>query len=145
MSNGGGMKTTEKSAVPKPRVRDRSKTKLALRLAIRRFEKKGLTLSISAIASEIGVTPSLIHNTYPVIAEEIRIKTGRTARQQRDAKAEELDKAQDRIRDLTKKLEDSRADNAKLASINETLRDEIATLRGRLSGKVTVMPDRKEV
>ncbi|MGF6610600.1 hypothetical protein OKW45_005522 [Paraburkholderia sp. WSM4175] len=138
------MKTTEKSAASKPRVRDRSKTRLALRLAIRRFEKNGLTLSISAIASEIGVTPALIHNTYPIIAEEIRVKTGRTARQQRDAKAEELDKAQDRIRDLTKKLEDSEADNAKVASINETLRDEIATLRGRLSGKVTVMPDRKE-
>jgi hypothetical protein len=32
-----------------------------------------------------------------------------------------------------------------LASINETLRHEIATLRGLLSDKVTVMPDRKTV
>ncbi|MFM0475662.1 TetR family transcriptional regulator [Paraburkholderia strydomiana] len=139
------MKTTKNSAVPKERVRDRSKTTLALKLAIHRFEKKGLALSVPAIASEIGVNPSLIYNTYPVIANEIRIKTGRTPRQQLDAKAAELNNAKDRLRVLTKKLSDSRADNVKLASINETLRHEIATLRGLLSDKVTVMPDRKTV
>jgi AcrR family transcriptional regulator len=133
------MKTTEESALQKPRLRDRAKTKMALQRAIRMFERKGLPLSITAIASEVGVTPALIHNTYPGIADEIRLKTGRTAREQRDAKAEELNIARDKIRDLTEKLKDSNAEKARLASINETLRDEIAALRGQLTGKVTVI------
>lgn len=133
------MNTLGKTASQRPRVRDRAKTKLALQTAIRRFERKGTTLSISAIANEVGVTPALIHNTYPGVADEIRAKIGRSARQRNDEKTVALGEADERIRALTDKLRESEADNAKLASINETLRDEIASLRAQLTGKVSVM------
>ena len=65
------------------------------KLAIHRIEQgrahKGDTvLSITAVAREAGVNPSLIHNHYPKIADAIRIKQGASSRQARDAKHEEL-------------------------------------------------------
>ncbi len=54
-----------------PRPRNRERTREELQLAILRIRDKGLKLSISAVASEAGVTAGLIHNTYPDIAEKI--------------------------------------------------------------------------
>ncbi len=68
-----------------------------LRLAIFRIER-GRTktgarkLSIAAAAREMGVTPALIRNQYPEVAETIRTKLGAsigpggTARAERDLK-----------------------------------------------------------
>lgn len=139
------MKSTEDVAKPKPRVRDRKRTQFKLNLAIRRLEKKGIALTFAAVANEVGVTPTLIHNTYPKIADKIRTKNGHSARQQLNAKAGELDAAKERVRDLREKLKESEKNNAKLASINETLRDEVAMLRAQLAGKVTVITDRTQV
>jgi predicted RNase H-like nuclease (RuvC/YqgF family) len=133
------VKTFEKTASQKPRVRDRAKTKLALQRAIRRFESKGMTLSIAAIAREVGVTAPLIHNTYPLVANEINLKNNRSARQKNHVKTVALNEADERIRALTDKLKESEKNNKKLASINETLRDEIASLRAQLKGKVSVI------
>jgi AcrR family transcriptional regulator len=124
------------------RRRSREKTREELQLAMLRIKNKGLKLSISAVAAEAGVSAGLIHNTYPDIAEEIREKIGRATRQQRDAKAADLKEARVKLRALREELEAALADVARLASINETLRQEVATLRAAASGKVFVLPPR---
>jgi predicted RNase H-like nuclease (RuvC/YqgF family) len=98
-----------------------------------------MTLSIAAIAREVGVTAPLIHNTYPLVANEINLKNNRSARQKNHVKTVALNEADERIRALTDKLKESEKNNKKLASINETLRDEIASLRAQLKGKVSVI------
>lgn len=100
-------------------------------------------MSIAAVANEAGVTPSLIHNTYPDLAEEIRAQMGRATRQQRDAKAAELAGARSALKRLREALEEARRDIAKLASINETLSDEVTSLRAQVAGKVIAMPSRQ--
>lgn len=114
-----------------------------LRLAIYRIErgraKTGATeLSISAVAREAGVTPALIHNHYPTIAEEIRNKLGASSRQQRDAKQEALKVALQEKKALLKELSDARQRIARLASINETLLLQNQTLRAAVESSVVV-------
>lgn len=119
--------------------RNRQKTQEELQLAMIRVKNKGLKLSISAVAAEAGVTPGLIHNTYPDIAEQIRALRGFATRQQRDAKAAELVEAKARMRELRAERDAALADLARLASINETLREELAALRAAAGGKVVVL------
>jgi AcrR family transcriptional regulator len=128
----------------KSRCRSREKTHEELQFAMLRIKNKGLRMSIAAVAAEAGVTPSLIHNTYPDIAEKIRAQVGRSTRQQRDEKAAELVKSREAQRDLRAQLERANADIARLASINETLTEEIASLRAQVAGKVVVLPPRKD-
>lgn len=114
-----------------------------LRLAIYRIEraraKTGATkLSISAVAKEAGVTPALIHNHYPAIAEEIRNKLGASSRQQRDAKQEALKVALQEKKALLKELSQARQRIATLASINETLLQENRTLRAAAESSAVV-------
>lgn len=117
-----------------------------LRLAMLRIERgRSRTgeakMSISAVAREAGVTTALIHNHYPAVAEEIRQAQGKDSRAQRDAKHESLKGERQKNRDLRLELEALRSDIARLASINEVLLAENATLNARLaSGKVVGMP-----
>lgn len=124
------------------RPRDREKTKMELQLAVLRVKNKGLKMSIVAVAAEAGVTPSLIHNTYPDVAEDIRAQMGRAIRQQRNATAAELAEARAALRSLREELREAKGDIAKLASINETLNDEVTSLRAQVAGKVVVMSNR---
>lgn len=107
-----------------------------LRLAIYRIEHgrahtKAIKLSVSAVAREAGVTPALIHNHYPTIAEEIRVKLGASIRQSRSAKQEELNREREKNKVLRKELEETKNGLAKLASINEVLLMEIKILRAK--------------
>jgi len=125
-----------------PRPRDRKTTEEELRSAILQVKEKGLKLSITAVAAKVGVSPSLIHNTYPELAEKIRGELGRTSRQQRDVKAAELVDARAALKHLREELRATKRDLDALASINESLRDENACLRGEASGKVKVLARR---
>lgn len=115
-----------------------------LRLAIYRIEKgrakTGETkLSVSAVAREVDVTPALIHNHYPKIAEEIRVKVGASSRAQRDAKHEELKKIKDVNKTLNKEIVAMKLQVSRIASINETLLLENHSLRAAANGgKVAV-------
>ena len=131
------------TTVREPRSRDRAKTEIALQLAIERINNSGSKLSIAAVAAEVGVTPGLIHNTYPDIADEVRKQTGRTVRQQRDAKIAELAKVCATLKEIRKELRAAHGDLDKLVSINETLRAEITRLKAQATGKVHVMPGPK--
>ncbi len=123
------------------RRRSREKTREELQLAMLRVKNKGLKLSISAVAAEAGVSAGLIHNTYPDIAEEIRALMGRKIRQQRDDMAKELAEAKQRMRELREDLDTALKDLAKTASINETLRAELATFRAIAAPNVYPMPE----
>ncbi|WP_083417782.1 TetR family transcriptional regulator [Burkholderia contaminans] len=97
-----------------------------LRSAIARIErgrtKTGATkLSVSAVAREAGVTPALIHNHYPSIAEEIRTKVGASSRQQRDTARVALKEERAKGTDLRTRIKDLEEQVARLASINEVL------------------------
>lgn len=125
------------------RRRDRDATREALLSAMRRVQERGEKLSISAVAAEVGVTPGLVHNTYPDIAEGIRAHAGRAVRQRLGAKASELAESKVRLNELRRELNFARADIAKLASLNETLRGEIAVLRAAVEGKVVALSSKK--
>lgn len=108
-----------------------------LRLAMLRIERgrshtKVTTISIASVAREAGVSAALIHNHYPAIADAIRRAQGRSTRQQRDARIEQLKAEQDKSRTLRRKIELLLADVGRLASINEVLLAENAVLKARL-------------
>lgn len=128
--------------VGKRRRRDRIKTLEELAFAELRVKNKGIKLSISAVALEAGVTPALIHNTYPDVAEAIRAQIGKSARQANESKSAELIKAKERISELRKELKNALTDLQRLASKNETLRQELATLKAMESGKVVSLAKR---
>lgn len=97
-----------------------------LKLAISRIQRgrahtKADVVNISTVAAEAGVTPALIHNHYPDIAELIRESQARSSRVQRDAKHGELRAAKEKNRALREELDALRAQVAKLASLNEVL------------------------
>lgn len=107
-----------------------------LELAISRIKRgrahtKATKVNISTVAIEAGVTPALIHNHYPDVAEAIREEQGRSSRVQRDAKHGELQAARDRNRTLREEIDSLRAHVAKLASINEVLVMENRVLRAK--------------
>ena len=77
------------------------------------LQNSGDKVSISAVAKAAEVTPALIHNTYPEIAERIRGVVGKSTRLQRDAKHEALVKEKERNRDLRAEVERLRLDAAK--------------------------------
>lgn len=103
-------------------IRERS-----LRLSISRIRRgrahttQNTKLTISAVAREAGVSPALIHNEHPKIAEVIREAQGRSSRAQRDNKRQELKNEQEKCRLLRAELSNRRDEVAKLASLNEVL------------------------
>ncbi|KAB1588203.1 TetR family transcriptional regulator [Burkholderia cepacia] len=139
MSTRAGTTPAEPQTESAPRRRSRVKTREELQLAVLRVKNKGLKLSISAVATEAGVSAGLIHNTYPDIAEEIRAQVGRGTRQQRDTKAAEVKKVRAQLTILRAERDAALADVARLASINETLRQEVAKLQAVTVGKVVVL------
>ncbi|HVR52568.1 MAG TPA: TetR family transcriptional regulator [Pseudorhodoferax sp.] len=122
-----------------PRRRNREETRERLQQALLRVKSSGRKLSIYAVAVEAGVHASLIHNTYPDMAERIRAEVGRGTRQQLDATAAALIAAKEQQTALHAELKAARADIAKLASINETLRQEVTLLRAASAGKVVLL------
>lgn len=114
-----------------------------LGLAIYRIERgrshtKATKLSVSSVAREAGVTPALIHNHYPAVAEAIRTKLGKSSRQQRDRKQSELKEAIERNRKLRQQLSHAEERIAKLASINETLLLENKSLKASATNRRVV-------
>ena len=120
-----------------------------LKLAIVRIERgrsrtNATKLSVSAVAREAGVTPALIHNHYPSVAEAIRVKLGASSRQQRDAKQSELKQVLEKNRSLRQQLAETEDQRDKLASINEMLLLENKTLKAiSNSAKVVDLSSRR--
>jgi AcrR family transcriptional regulator len=78
-------------------------------------------ISITAVAREAGVSPALIHNHYPDIAETIRNIQGRSSRSKQDLLKQALTKEQEKNRLLRDENAILRAKITDLATINEML------------------------
>lgn len=121
-----------------------------LRLAILRIERgrartKATKLSISSVAREAGVSPALIHNHYPLVAEAVRVKQGVSTRAQRDAHRDALRDERKACRALHDRIREAEQRIAILASINETLIVENQGLKAQLATRnVSSLVDRRQ-
>jgi len=103
-----------------------------------RAKSKATKLTITSVATEAGVTPALIHNHYPDIAEAIRVAQARSSRAQRDAKQAQLRAEREISRALRDEVQSLKDQVAKLASINEVLTIENRVLKAKSADKKVV-------
>ncbi len=120
-----------------PRKRDRERTLQELNLALNRVQRRGEKVTLKAVADEAKVSPPLINNRYPDFAEQVRAVTGKAIRQQRNEKAALLVEEREKNRKLKEQLDSQLLEITKLASLNETLRTEMALLKAITEGKVS--------
>jgi hypothetical protein len=102
-------------------------------------------VTIAGVAREAGVSPALIHNHYPIIADAIRGEQGRDSRAQRDAKHDDLKKERELGRELRQEVADLRAAVARLSSINEVLLAKNEALRSTFDQKVIAINPAKSL
>lgn len=119
--------------------RSRLKTLEALDKAIDRLASSSEKISIASVARAANVTPGLIHNTYPAVAERIRALMGKSVRAQRDSKHQALMEEKEKNRQLRVENAQLLAELAQLASVNQRLIFEVAELKALSSGKVTAL------
>lgn len=133
------MKPKKTVASYKP-AEDREKD---LKLAFNRIQKgrarTGETkVSIAAVAREAGVSPALIHNHYPKIAQAIRDAQGLSSRATRDSKHQELTAERKKGAAYRSEIAELRTKLAQLASINEVLLEENLVLKAKLKDRKVV-------
>ncbi len=119
-----------------PRKRDRERTLHQLNLALIRVQRRGEKVTLKAVADEAKVSPPLINNRYPDFAEQVRTIMGKTIRQQRNETADLLVKEREKNRKLRELVASQLVEITRLASVNETLRTEMALLKAIAEGKV---------
>lgn len=120
--------------------RSRSKTLETLDKAVESLVAGNEKVSIASVARAAGVTPGLIHNTYPAVAEKIRTLTGKSVRAQRDSKHQALMSEKEKNRVLRAENEKILEELARIASVNQRLIFEMAELKAVSSGKVVALP-----
>lgn len=119
--------------------RSRSKTLDTLDKAIDRLVANNEKLTIASVARAANVTPGLIHNTYPAVAERIRTLMGKSVRAQRDSKHQALMNEKEKNRALRAENDQLLAQLAQLASVNHRLIFELAELKALSGGKVAAL------
>lgn len=127
---------TKKSTESRATGRSRENTAEILGKVIDNILSNNEKLSISAVARAAGVTPGLIHNTYPMVAERIRGLIGKSVRAQRDSKHQALMKEKEINRALRAENAQLTDEMARLASVNQLLILELAQLKGIARGNV---------
>lgn len=123
-----------------PRGRNRERTLKELQLALHRLQRAGKKVTLKAVAEEAKVSPALINNRYPDFAEQVRAVVGKTIRQQRNQKADLLTQERERNRQLRALVDSQLVEITRLASVNETLRAELALQKAIADGKVARGP-----
>ncbi|MBP2697674.1 TetR family transcriptional regulator [Pseudomonas aeruginosa] len=119
--------------------RSRSKTLDTLDKVIEILVANNEKLTIASVARAANVTPGLIHNTYPAVAERIRTLMGKSVRAQRDSKHQALMNEKDKNRALRAENDQLLAELAELASVNQRLIFEVAELKALSSRKVAAL------
>lgn len=114
----------------------RQQTTERLELAMHNLSVSGSKLSITAVAKAAKVTPALIHNSYPNIAERIRAAAGTDAKMRLSKKDDALKKEKEQCRMLRALVEQQRLEIAKLSSHNQALVIELSLHKGVSAGKV---------
>ncbi|HCI0105149.1 TPA: TetR family transcriptional regulator, partial [Pseudomonas aeruginosa] len=120
---------TRQAVGPDSPIRSRSKTLAALNKVVDDLIAGDEKLSITSVARAAGVTPGLIHNTYPSIAERIRNIVGKSVRAQRDSKHQALMSEKEKNRVLRAENDQLLAEVARLASVNQRLIFEMIQLK----------------
>lgn len=133
------MATKARRSEDNAKAKRRKSTASLIQQAITQLQVENAKVTISAVAKVASITPALIHNTYPDLAEQIREIGGKTTRAQRDAKHAALVKERETNRTLRAENTTLKEDVAKLASVNQKLLAEIAVLKGMASGKVVTL------
>jgi hypothetical protein len=116
------------------RNRDRAKTEAALQAELNKLLLAGIKPTVTAIAAAVGVTPPLVHNTYPEIASSIRKLSGKGG--EVTAAAEALKALKKTNRELHAGNRRLLAEVARLASINQVLIGELALIKGQSTATV---------
>ncbi len=117
-------------------ARSRSKTLDVLEKVINGLVEGNKKISITLVARAAGVTPGLIHNTYPAVAERIRILMGRSVRAQRDSKHQALMIEKEKNRVLRAENDQLLKELTQIASVNQRLLFEMAELKAKGNGDV---------
>lgn len=126
-------------ATSNAKTRRRQNTASLIQQIIAQLRNENAKITISSVAQRAGVTPALIHNTYPDLAEQIRGICGKTIRAQRNAKHAALVKEKEKNSLLHTENSALKMEIAKLASVNLKLLAEMAILKGMASGKVVML------
>lgn len=119
-----------------PKKRDRERTLHELKLALSRVQRRGEKVTLKAVADEAKVSAPLLNNSYPDFAEQVRAVMGKAIRQQCNEKADLLVMERERNRKLRALVDSQLVEITKLASVNETLRTEMALYKAIADGKV---------
>ncbi len=117
-------------------ARSRLKTLDSLDRAINNIVEGNEKISITSVARAAGVTPGLIHNTYPAVAEKIRTLMGKSVRTQRNSKHQALMIEKEKNRSLRVENNQLLDELARIASVNQRLLFEVTELKAACSGKV---------
>ncbi|MGU6745717.1 TetR family transcriptional regulator [Salmonella enterica subsp. houtenae serovar 6,7:z4,z24:-] len=110
-------------------VRSRSNTLDVLDKVINDLVEGNEKISIALVARIAGITPGLIHNTYPAVAEKIRLLMGKSVRAQRDSKHQALMVEKERNRVLRAENDQLLDELARIASVNQRLLFEMDELK----------------
>lgn len=117
-------------------VRSRPKTLDILEKVINGLVEGNEKISIALVARIAGVTPGLIHNTYPAVAEKIRLLMGKSVRAQRDSKHQALMVEKEKNRVLRAENDQLLEELVRIASVNQRLLFEMAELKAAGNGEV---------
>ncbi|MEY7874991.1 TetR family transcriptional regulator [Enterobacter roggenkampii] len=126
------------------RGRSRTKTLDELNKAIDNIIANNEKLSIASVARTASVTPGLIHNTYPEVAERIRILMGKSVRTQRDSKHQALINEKAKNRALRAEKAQLLIELAQLASVNQRLVFEMTKLKALSGGNIAELTPKNE-
>lgn len=121
------------------KVGRREETEARLRGILAHAISAGEKVSITAVARAAGVTPSLVHTKYPAVAAAIRAHMGVTKRDEVESLRSRLLDHDEANRQLRAEVAQLRGDYAAVASVNASLKHEIAVLKASLEGKVSVI------
>ncbi|QTP14872.1 TetR/AcrR family transcriptional regulator [Serratia symbiotica] len=92
---------------------------------IRSLVLRKQTLSISRVAREAGISPSLIHNHYPDIAAKIRQIAGYPPQKSESMLRKKLHDTETQNRALREEIHHLRLQISQLSSINEMLNSQL--------------------
>lgn len=113
--------------------------------AIDRVCRSGAVATITAVAREVGVTPALIHNRYPDVANTIRGLAGRDKQDAMAALKAALVEERRKSSQLRTENAELFAELRTLASVNEGLRRQLAIEQDRSSTRVVALPRRRTI
>lgn len=105
----------------------------ALRQSVRKLKSNGVTVTVAAVARDVNISPALIHNRYPEIAQEIRNLSGKSEKNKSENQLEQYRQLEVRLAEIKAERDELRRDVAKLASLNLALKLENESVRAAMA------------